>query len=420
MYYKRTLENIINNLNGQFACITIYGARQVGKSTLIRNVFEDSFKYITMDDSKLRADAENNQSLFLDDHEWPLVIDEIQKAPNILDEIKIRIDNEKNKCLKENKRVPLMYILTGSNQIDLSKKVSDSLAGRTAILNLASFSQNEIMKLDGNVFDPSIEVLKEKYKLVNVDTVYKTRKQIFEDIFKGGMPEYIVNNLDRETFFSSYITSYIEKDIRGTIDINKESQFVRFLNYMALRTAQQINYDDISRNVGIDARTVKSWISLLVTSGIAFVLEPYAKNLSNRVTKSEKFYFFDTGLCSYLCKWQDAEMLENGVMNGAFFETYCISEIIKSFINNNVNYRGRVFYYRDKDKKEADFIIEYADHITPIEIKKGSNPVSYSFNFNFLEKYHKKVSKGIVIDTRKDIVSINESNYQIPVFMIGI
>lgn len=420
MYYKRTIEKVVKSLNGQFACITIYGARQVGKSTLIQNIFGNSFNYITMDDSKLRADAENDPSLFLDDHEWPLVIDEIQKAPKILEEIKIRVDNQKSKTLKENSTLPLMYILTGSNQIDLSKKVSDSLAGRTAILNLASFAHNEIEQLEGNVFDPSIDVLKQKYKTLDLNRVYKTKKQIFEDIYRGGMPEYVVNNIDREAFFSSYLTTYIEKDIRGTIDINKEGQFVRFLNYMALRTAQQINYDDISRNVGIDARTVKSWISLLVTSGIAFILEPYAKNLSNRVTKSEKFYFFDTGLCSYLCKWQDAEMLENGVMNGAFFETYCISEIIKSFINNNVNYRGRVFYYRDKDKKEADFIIEYADHIVPIEIKKGNNPVSYSFNFKFLEKYQKKVSKGIVIDSRKDIVSINESNFQIPVFMIGI
>lgn len=420
MYYKRTIEKVVKSLNGQFACITIYGARQVGKSTLIQNIFGNSFNYITMDDSKLRADAENDPSLFLDDHEWPLVIDEIQKAPKILEEIKIRVDNQKSKNLKENSILPLMYILTGSNQIDLSKKVSDSLAGRTAILNLSSFAHNEIEQLEGNVFDPSIDVLKQKYKTLDLNRVYKTKKQIFEDIYRGGMPEYVVNNIDREAFFSSYITTYIEKDIRGAIDINKEGQFVRFLNYMALRTAQQINYDDISRNVGIDARTVKSWISLLVTSGIAFILEPYAKNLSNRVTKSEKLYFFDTGLCSYLCKWQDAEMLENGVMNGAFFETYCISEIIKSFINNNVNYRGRVFYYRDKDKKEADFIIEYADHIVPIEIKKGNNPVSYSFNFKFLEKYQKKVSKGIVIDTRKDIVSINESNFQIPVFMIGI
>lgn len=420
MYYKRTIEKVVKSLNGQFACITIYGARQVGKSTLIQNIFGNSFNYITMDDSKLRADAENDPSLFLDDHEWPLVIDEIQKVPKILEEIKIRVDNQKLKTLKENSTLPLMYILTGSNQIDLSKKVSDSLAGRTAILNLASFAYNEIEQLEGNVFDPSIDILKQKYKTLDLNRVYKTKKQIFEDIYRGGMPEYVVNNIDREAFFSSYITTYIEKDIRGAIDINKEGQFVRFLNYMALRTAQQINYDDISRNVGIDARTVKSWISLLVTSGIAFILEPYAKNLSNRVTKSEKFYFFDTGLCSYLCKWQDAEMLENGVMNGAFFETYCISEIIKSFINNNVNYRGRVFYYRDKDKKEADFIIEYADHIVPIEIKKGNNPVSYSFNFKFLEKYQKKVSKGFVIDSRKDIVSINESNFQIPVFMIGI
>lgn len=420
MYYKRTLEKIINKIKDQYPCITIYGARQVGKSTLIYNMFGDSIEAVSLDSSDIRANAEDNPRLFLEDHPWPLIIDEIQKCPKLLEEIKVNIDNVRLKCLKENIKEPLMYILTGSNQIDLRKKVSDSLAGRTAILNLSSLANNEIEQVEGNIFEPSIDVLKSKYKNLNVDNLYKTRKEIFEKIFKGGMPKYVIDNLDREIYFSSYITSYLEKDISRSIEIGKEAAFLRFLQYMALRTAQQINYDDIARNVGIDARTVSNWISLLVTSGIAFVLQPYARNLSNRVTKSNKFYFFDTGLCAYLCKWQDANMLENGAMSGAFFETYCVSELTKSFINNGVNPNGRFFYYRDKDKKETDLIIEYADYIVPIEIKKGINPVSSSFNFRFLEKYNKKVSNGLVIDSRKDIVSINKDNYQIPVFMIGI
>ena len=234
------------------------------------------------------------------------------------------------------------------------------------------------------------------------------------------MPEYIDKKLDRTTFFKSYIKTYMEKDIMKLISVDKERDFLRFLDYMALRTAQQINYDDIARNVGIDSRTVKSWISVLVTSGIAITLEPYARNLSDRVTKMEKFYFLDTGLCAYLCKWPNAEMLEKGVMNGAFYETYVISEIVKSYMNAGEDYRQSFYYYRDKDKKEADLIIEGPDCIYPMEIKKGINPVSKSFNFNFLEKYGKQVSKGLLIDSREDLFPINEDNWYLPIYMIGL
>ncbi len=420
MYYHRTIENTINKAIQQFPCITLYGARQVGKSTLIRNIFGNKINYISLDDSELKQQAENDPKLFLDDHEWPIIIDEIQKAPSLLNEIKIRIDNITYECLKKDEKVPFMYVLSGSNQLDLRSKVDESLAGRTAILKLWSLSNNEIMKIKGSLFNPEIDIIKEKYKKLNIEQIYKTRKQIFNDIFRGGMPNYVINKLDREIYFSSYISTYIEKDIIKNIGLNKENDFRRFLNYMALRTAQQINYDDISRSIGIDARTVKSWISLLITTGIAFTLEPYARNLSDRVVKNAKFYFADTGLCSYLCKWQDAEMLENGIMNGAFFETYCISEIIKSFINNNVDYIGKVFYYRDRDKKEVDLIIEYADCIVPIEIKKGVDSIKPNFNFNFLNKYGKKILNGLVINSRKDIVSVDKNVYQIPLFMIGI
>ena len=313
-----------------------------------------------------------------------------------------------------------MYILTGSNQLELQKAVSESLAGRTAILTMSSLANNEIEKIEGTLFNPDLEVIRDKYKRINHNEMYRTRKEIFEKIFLGGMPEYIDKGLNRTTFFSSYIKTYMEKDVMKLIAVDKERDFLRFLDYMALRTAQQINYDDIARNVGIDSRTVKSWISILVTSGIAITLEPYAKNLSDRVTKMEKFYFLDTGLCAYLCKWPNAEMIEKGVMNGAFYETYVISEIVKSFMNAGEDYRQSFYYYRDKDKKEADLIIEGPNCIYPIEVKKGINPVSSNFNFNFLEKYGKPVMKGLVIDSREDLFPINENNWYLPIYMIGL
>ena len=373
-----------------------------------------------MDDLENRTLANKNPKLFLEAHPWPIIIDEIQKAAPLLDAIKVVVDNEKNKCLQNNVKVPLMYVLTGSNQFELQNMVSESLAGRTAILNMASLANNELEEIDGNLFNPDLDHLKTKYTEVKNKNLYRTRKEIFEKIFKGGMPEYIAKNLNRDTFFSSYISTYIEKDVKKIINVDKEGDFLRFLDYMALRTAQQINYDDISRNIGIDVRTVKNWISILVTSGVAIFLEPYAKNMSDRITKAPKFYFMDTGLCAYLCKWPNAEMLENAVMNGAFYETYAVSEIIKSYINAGVDYRRTFYYYRDKDKKEADLIIDYADYISPIEIKKGINPVNSGFNFDFLKKYGKPISKGIVIDSREDLFPINEDNWYCPIYMIGI
>lgn len=420
MKFIRTIEKKLNEIKNEYAVITIYGARQVGKTTTAKKVFEKEMSFVSLDDLENRTLANKNPKLFLEAHPWPIIIDEIQKAAPLLDAIKVVVDNEKNKCLQNDAKVPLMYVLTGSNQFELQNLVSDSLAGRSAILNMASLANNEIEEIEGNMFNPDIDFLKAKYAEVKNKNIYRTRKQIFERIFKGGMPEYIANNLNRDTFFSSYIVTYIEKDIKKIINVDKEGDFLRFLEYMALRTAQQINYDDISRNIGIDVRTVKKWISILVTSGIAVLLEPYAKNMSDRITKAPKFYFMDTGLCAYLCKWPSAEMLENGVMNGAFYETYAVSEIIKSYINAGVDYRRYLYYYRDKDKKEVDLIIDYVDRISPIEIKKGINPVNNSFNFNFLKKYGKPVTKGIVIDSREELFPINTDNWYCPIFMIGI
>ena len=420
MYYSRTIEKKINSIKKEYAAIAIYGARQVGKSTVVDHIFGEDIASVTLDDLGERALANDNPKLFLESHPWPVIIDEIQKGTPLLEQIKIKIDDEKKKCLKDNRNVPLMYILTGSNQFELQKAVAESLAGRVAILTMSSLANNEIEDIEGNIFNPDLDIIRKKYKGINPKKLYKTRAEVFEKIFKGGMPEYIDKNLDRAIFFKSYIKTYMERDIMKLISVDKERDFLRFLEYMALRTAQQINYDDIARNVGIDARTVKSWISILVTSGIAITLEPYARNLSDRVTKMEKFYFLDTGLCAYLCKWPNAEMLEKGVMNGAFYETYAISEIVKSYMNAGEDYRQYLYYYRDKDKKEADLIIEGPDCIYPIEIKKGINTVSSNFNFKFLEKYGKKVMKGLLIDSREDLFPINEDNWFLPIYMIGL
>ena len=420
MYLTRTIEKKINQIKNQFAAITIYGARQVGKSTMVDALFGKEMKRVSLDELDKRTLANSDPRLFLETYQWPIIIDEIQKATPLLGNIKAIIDEEKLKCLKEGRNVPLMYVFTGSNQFELQEAIVESLAGRTAVLNMSSLANNELEKVDGNPFDPRLEIIKQKYNSTDHKNLYRTRKQLFEKIFKGGMPGYVLNDVNRTTFFDSYLTTYLEKDVKKVIAVNKERDFLRFLDFMALRTAQQLNYDDIARNIGIDARTVKGWISLLVTSGIAITLESYAKNLSDRVTKMEKFYFLDTGLCAYLCKWPNAEMLENCAMSGAFYETYVVSEIVKSMMNAGEDFRRSLYYYRDRDSKEVDLIIDYVDAIYPIEIKKGINPVNNKFNFDFLKKYKKPVMSGLVIDSREDLFPINKDNWYCPTYLIGI
>ena len=234
------------------------------------------------------------------------------------------------------------------------------------------------------------------------------------------MPEYIVNNKDRDLFFSSYIKTYIEKDVRRLLSADNETTFLNFLSYIALRTACQVNYSDISNAIGVDVRTVKKWISILCTSGIIILLDPYMKNVSDRIVKTSKLYFMDTGLCAYLCKWPNSEMLENGVMNGAFYETYVVSEIIKSYYNSNQQMNLNLYYYRDRDQKEVDLIIESIEGIYTLEIKKGINPVNSKKNFDFLKKYGKNILTGLVIDSCEKIFPINEKVYYCPISLIGL
>ncbi len=423
MYINRAIEDTILDYSKEWACITIYGARQVGKSTVVAHLFKDKITRISMDDLELRSRAKANPRNFLESYPLPLCIDEIQKAPELLEEIKKIIDLHKEKWLFEGKPTELLFILTGSNQTDLRKHIGDSLAGRTAILNMPSLTHAEIAKYKNwNAFDPDIEALKQKESLKL--TKYRTRKEIFEDIFKGGMPEYIADNKDRNSFFSSYLQTYLEKDVAGLIDPNNIPTFLRFMQYLALRTGCTIDYSDIASNIGMSVNTIKSWINILVTTRIVFLLEPYAKNLSNRIIKTPTLHFLDTGLCAYLGRWPNAESLENGPLCGRFYETYVITEILKSFYNKGYDPElfgeKQIYFYRDRDKKEVDFIIETQDGIYPIEIKKGVKPSDPDKNFDVLNKYGKTVFSGIVIDSREKILKINDKAYEMPIELIGL
>ncbi|MBP5293455.1 MAG: ATP-binding protein [Clostridia bacterium] len=415
MYLNRTVEKTIVEVSKSFPCIAVYGPRQVGKSTTIDRIFGDRYRKVTLDDSDDRVLAQNNPKLFLETNGWPLIIDEIQKAPMLLDEIKVRIDQQRLAWMKSGEERRLMYILTGSNRFELQEGISDSLAGRCGIIDMASFSQAEKFGYESPLFSPE---LPEIFKRETAGRNYRTRKEIFEDIFMGGMPDICTGESAREAYFKSYINTYIEKDVLKLISASSEMQFRNFISIVAFRTAQELHYDEISSSVGIDVRTCKRWISILLTSGIVYLLQPYMANLSNRIIKSPKIYFMDTGLCAYLCKWPNADMLENCAMSGAFFETYVVSEIIKNLFAYNKDPSEKLFYYRDIDRKEIDLLFLEKNNIYPIEIKKSTSPTRSTKNFNVLEKYKLNILPGLVIDTCDKIRAINGQAYAFPVYLL--
>lgn len=415
MYIKRTVEETIIKVSQSFPSVVVYGSRQVGKSTTIDMLFADKCKKVTLDDRDDRLLAESNPRLFLESYGWPLIIDEIQKAPSLLDEIKINIDEQRLIWMKEGKERKLMYILTGSSRFELQEGISESLAGRCGVVEMASFSQSEKYGYDNPYFEPKIESLRLREKQ---GRKYRTKAEIFQDIFMGGMPDICTGVSERDVYFKSYVNTYIERDVMSLIAASRELQFRNFISILALRTAQELHYDEIARTCGIDVRTVKRWISILQTSGIIYLLQPYMANISKRIIKAPKLYFMDTGLCAYLCKWPNAEMLENCAMSGAFFETFVVSEIIKNFHAYNQNPQDRLFYYRDIDKKEIDLLYVEDKSLYPIEIKKGIAPIKPTKNFNVLTKYKLNIEPGIVIDNCDRIRPINEKAYMFPVYLL--
>lgn len=418
MYLKRDIEKLMIKAKDQFQAIVVYGARQVGKSTTINMLFKD-FNRVSLDNIDDRNLANSNPQGFLQVYKWPLIIDEVQKAPNLLEYIKIIIDNQKLEWLKDNKQSSLMYVLSGSNQFDILHSCSESLSGRACMINLSSLTQQEILQNNGGLFNPNIDILL-KIENENKTCKYANQVEIFNRIFSGGMPEYIDKKLDRELFFSSYFQTYIEKDILRLINISKEKQFRDFLSIISLRTGQTLNINDISTKVGIDVNTTKKWLSILKSSGIIFFLQPYNTNASNRIIRTPKMYFYDTGLCSWLCKITSSEMLRNCILSGAFFETFVVSEIVKSFYNCGKSYKDSLFYYRDIDQKEVDLLYIKEGLIYPVEIKQGLNPAKPTKNFNILSKYNQKIMPGLVIDTSDKIRPINQYAYTFPVYLLGL
>ncbi len=413
MYINRKIEETIKRLSESFPVVVLSGARQVGKTTVLKKIKADEMNYVTLDDLEARRLAIADPKYFLEHYSYPLLIDEIQYAPNLLPYIKIIVDEEKYKALKENRSVKPLFWLTGSQHFNVMKNVSESLAGRAGVLNLYSFSLSEISNYNAPLFSPKIEDLKKK----NINHKYTT-SEIFELIFNGGMPEIVTFKQKRDDFFSSYLNTYIERDVKQLLNVGKSLEFYNFMQYIAVRTAQEVNYSSISKAIGVDSKTIKSWLSILETSGLIYLLQPYYSSVSNRLIKAPKLYFMDTGLCSYLAKYPNSETLEVGSLSGAIFETYVVSEIIKNFYNHGKNPKMNLYYYRDRNQKEIDLIYEEGDTLYPIEIKKGISPTNPTKNFDVLKKYSKNIGTGIVISMTDKLMPINKNCWLCPINVI--
>lgn len=405
-YIKRSLEKVVLQVSKEYPVVLISGPRQVGKTTMLKKLMEGTDRnYVTLDDLQERALAKNDPEMFLQLHKPPVLIDEVQYAPELFSMIKLIVDKEHRKG---------DFWLTGSQIFDLMKGVQESLAGRVAVLSLSSLSQTEIYGGEDRPFQIEIEhLMKRKEGRTSADL-----QEIFRRIFQGSMPAIVSDEVSNNSiFYGSYLSTYIERDVRNLSDAIDSLKFLRFLTAVAARCSQMLNVNEIARDADINLKQAKDWMEILETLGIIFYLHPYSNNMLKRLVKTPKYYFYDTGLVAYLTKWSSPETLENGAMNGAILENYVVSEIRKSYLNSGKE--PFMYYYRDKDAREIDIVLEHDGELNPIEIKKSANPAPEILrNFSVLEKTGLKRGKAAVICMKMELSAFDQENYIVPVWLL--
>ena len=407
-YIKRHLEEKVISLSKTFSAILLTGPRQSGKTTMLKRLAEKEGigrEYVTLDDLSARDMAKNDPALFLQLHKPPILIDEVQFAPELFTYIKIHIDKYHN---------PGDFWMTGSQIFRLMRGVSESLAGRAALLHMSPLSQREIEGAAALPFTTDLDTLVSESKHIRAAAA----PQIFERLWRGSMPGIVSGRFpDRDIYYSSYISTYIERDVRelsGDIDALK---FNRFVTAMAARTSQMLNYSALAEDADIDVATAKAWTNILETLGIIFMLHPYSNNVLKRTVKTPKVYFYDMGLVCYLTKWTSSEIAEIGAMSGALLENYAVSEIMKSYQNSGKE--PYLYYYRDRDAKEIDVIIESDGKLHPIEIKKTASPDKRIVkNFGVLEKAPLEIGTGGVLCMAQSIGAFDRNHLIIPIWLI--
>ena len=406
-YIPRTLEQKIMDISRDYSCLLLIGPRQVGKTTMLEHLMEGSGRQkVTLDDVENRRLAQSDPALFLEMHPAPVLIDEVQYAPQLFSYIKINVDNG---------AAPGSYWLTGSQAFQLMELAQESLAGRTAIVHMSALSQSELYG-DGTTEPLSLKLEKlnrRKEHLSNCNSM-----EMFERIWNGGMPGHRSGRFtDRDVFYSSYIQTYINRDVSDMIPGVDKLLFADFIRAAACRVGQMLNTHDIAQDVGVSDDTAKRWLQVLEKSEVIFYLRPYSNNLLKRTVKTPKMYFFDTGLAAYLTKYSNPEILMNGAINGAILENYTVAEIRKTWLNSAKE--CLLHYYRDKDTNEIDMVIEADGELHPLEIKKSTNPgTELASVFKVLDKGSVPRGAGAILCLREEISAIDRNTFILPIWMI--
>lgn len=400
-FIKRHAEKTIERLSSSYPAVLITGARQTGKTTLLKKITDSqNIQYLTFDDPIEEQSAKNDPKSFLDFHPYPFMFDEIQYIPDLFRYLKIQIDQNRQNG---------MYFLTGSQQFKLMETASESLSGRIGIVQLYPLSAREIREDENSEsFIPTKDFILARNSLLKQRD--SNVKKTWLSIYTGGYPEVVKGNVLPKDFYANYLKTYIERDIKKLTQVADEMQFLQFISVAAARTGQLVNYSDISKDCGISEVTAKKWLSLLVSSGLVYLLQPYFTNIEKRVVKTAKLYFMDTGLAAYLTRWSNPDVMQSGAMAGAFFETYVISEIIKSFSNNGEE--PPIYFYRDKDKYEIDLLIEQNNILYPVEIKKTATPSSDDAKNFFITNRIKniKIAQGIIICNCSQVLNVKNKD----------
>ncbi len=404
MYINRHAEKTVQELARMFGAVLVAGPRQVGKTTMLAQL-TGGMHCVTLDDPILRASAEEESGTFFKDNPPPVFVDEIQKAPALFEQIKLYLDRERNKG---------QFFLCGSQQFKMMKGVSESLAGRIGLVTLLGFSLRESR---GIVFDvpflPTEEYFSQR-KLYTTDISYD---EVWNTIHRGSMPE-LQNNPDFnwQMFYGAYVRTYMERDVRELSEIGDTVKFTKFMVAAAASTGQLLNLSSLARDVGISQPTAERWLSILVASNLVYLLQPYFNNITKRAVKTPKLYFLDTGLAAYLTKWNTPDVLKNGAMAGAFFESFVVSEIVKSYYNRGI-LELPLYFYRDKDRNEIDLLIEENGILHPIAMKKHADPQKKDMEtFDLLDKIpNVKRGPGGVICLYDKLITFRGEDRIIPV-----